>query len=42
MGHDAIDILVGQIAGADEGDVHVTLGTTLVVRGSTAAPRRTP
>ena len=39
MGHDAIDILVRLIAGEEEeADAHVTLGTTLVVRRSTAAP----
>ena len=41
MGHDAIDILVRLIAGEDQAEVHVTLGTTLVVRRSTAAPGTT-
>ena len=38
MGHDATAMLLRRIAGEEVGDTHVTLGTTLVVRQSTAAP----
>jgi LacI family transcriptional regulator len=38
MGHDAIAMLVGLIAGEEPADTHVTLETTLVIRRSTAAP----
>lgn len=38
MGHDAIEMLCRLIDGEDEIETHVTLGTALVVRGSTAAP----
>ena len=38
MGHDAIAMLVGLIAGEDVADTHVTLATTLVERQSTATP----
>jgi LacI family transcriptional regulator len=41
MGHDAIELLVRLIAGEEGADAHVTLGTTLVVRQSTAAPGMT-
>jgi LacI family transcriptional regulator len=38
MGHDATAMLLRRIAGEEIGDTHVTLGTALVVRQSTAAP----
>lgn len=39
MGHDAIAMLVALIAGEELDHTHLTLDTTLVVRGSTAPPR---
>lgn len=41
MGHAALDMLVRLIAGEGEADAHITVGTTLVVRKSTASLRRT-
>ena len=38
MGHDALTMLVALIAGEELEQSHVTLDTTLVVRGSTAPP----
>ena len=38
MGHDAIAMLVGLIAGEELADTHITLDTTHVLRRSTAAP----
>jgi len=38
MGHYAMNMLLSLIAGEEPSDTHVTLGTTLLVRGSTAAP----
>ena len=38
MGHDAVEMLLALIAGEVLRDTHETLDTTLVVRGSTAAP----
>ena len=40
MGHDAMVLLIGVINGEERCDTHVTLDTTLVVRRSTAPPRR--
>lgn len=40
MGHDAVVTLVAVLAGREPGPTHVTLGTTLVVRRSTAPPGR--
>jgi LacI family transcriptional regulator len=41
LGHDAIAMLVALIAGEALDDTHLTLATTLVVRGSTSAPGAT-
>ena len=42
IGHDAVVMLLRLIAGEDLGASHVTLPTTLVVRGSTAPPPASP
>jgi LacI family transcriptional regulator len=42
MGHDAMALLIRWIAGEEVSDIHVTLSTTLVVRGSTAPPADAP
>ena len=42
MGHDAMALLIRWIAGEEVGDTHLTLATTLVVRGSTAPPPDSP
>ena len=39
MGHDAVEMLIAVLGGREPGPRHVTLGTTLVVRRSTAPPR---
>jgi LacI family transcriptional regulator len=41
MGHAALEMLVRLIAGEGGADAHITVGTTLVVRRSTAELRRT-
>ena len=41
MGHDAVVMLVAQIAGEEVADTHVTVDTTLVVRRSTTTPGAT-
>jgi LacI family transcriptional regulator len=42
MGHDALAMLIAVIDGKELRDTHVTLGTTLVVRRSTARPSPAP
>ena len=41
LGHDAIAMLVALISGEELDNTHLTLATTLVVRGSTSAPGAT-
>ncbi len=41
MGHDAMAMVVAMVEGVEPGPPHVTLDTTLVLRGSTAPPWRT-